>query len=377
MRSISLTSRVTQLIFTTGILLLIHPMLAANAMKITNINGKAWVKPMGSSKFSQAYVEQTLKYDDVLKTDPNSTVTIQCSKTIVKPVRQNAQKSVSNICPPNANDREITRLRSGGNNPQIPYIISPRYTLLLNNQPTFRWNAVEGVKSYTVTLHEVGVSEDHLLWEQSVRSTAMQYPHDQQPLKTGVDYKLVVKADNGRSSSSEEVDLSDYDSIERGVSGLQFRLIEQNLGESVQRLAEELAEENAQQQSTDDGKLLVQAYLYAENGLFAEAIEMLETAVETGTQAPKIYRSLGNFYAWSGLNLLAEKFYLEAIQLAESQQDGQERALAQHHLGQMYLEVMNRGSDGISLLEQALAGYQTVENENLATQVGSLIEKWQ
>ncbi|MCA1995312.1 MAG: hypothetical protein LDL41_25180, partial [Coleofasciculus sp. S288] len=337
MRSISLTSRVTQLIFTTGILLLIQPMLAANAtMTILDITeGKAWIKPMGSSKFSEAFRSQQLKYEDVLKTDRNSTVTIKCSKNRVERVIQNVQKSVSNICPSNANEREITRLRSGGNNPQIPYIISPRYTLLLNNQPTFRWNAVEDVESYTVTLYEVGVSEDHRLWEESVRSTAMQYPPDQQPLKTGVDYKLVVKADNGRSSKEEEVDFSDYDSIERGVSGLNFRLIEQNLGESVQSLAEE----NTQQQSAEDGKLLIQAYLYAGNGLFAEAIEILEAAVETGTQAPDISRSLGDFYAWSGLNLLAEKFYLKAIQLSELQQDEQEKALAQHQLGQMYLEV--------------------------------------
>jgi hypothetical protein len=56
-------------------------------------------------------------------------------------------------------------------NPLIPYIISPRCTLVLNPLPMLRWNGVPGASRYTVSL----IGDEDVLWETDVSETEVVY----------------------------------------------------------------------------------------------------------------------------------------------------------------------------------------------------------
>lgn len=254
----------------------------------------------------------------------------------------------------------------GGSEPLIPYIISPRYTLLLNEQPTLRWNSVEGASSYVVSLYK---ADGSFIWNTKVSGTEVDY-QGKSPLEREVDYCLVIKADNGRSSKDESVNLENYDPQERGVSGLNFRLIGEDEVSKVQSLTEEIAKLDY----TEEDKAIALAHEYAENDLFAEAIDTLEGLVKGDTTKPEVYRSLGAFYGASGLNLLAERRYLRAIELAASTQERWEQATTQAQLGELYI-VMKKNDEAVRRLREAQVEYHALGVTELANQLKERIEE--
>ncbi len=203
-------------------------------------------------------------------------------------------------CRPCPDDEASLR---GGLDPRIPYIISPRRTLLLTDKPVLRWNPVAGATSYTVSI----VSEEGILWEQKdVRETQLVYP-GVPPLKPGVEYKLIVLADSGASSEKED------------GQGRSFQL----LGAGEAKHVREAVDLLERQSLSGDDKALLQAYLYRGYYLRAEAIETLEKQAASGSKNPEVYRLLGDLYLQVGVTPLAEKNYMEAIQLYEAAGDAQ------------------------------------------------------
>lgn len=197
---------------------------------------------------------------------------------------------------------EQTNVR-GFDDPLIPYVISPRRTLLLTDKPVLRWNPADGATSYTVTI----VSEEGIVWEQEgVRETQIVYP-GVPPLKPGVEYKLIVLADTGRSSEEED------------GPGRTFQLLGAGDAEYVRQAVELLQ----QQSLSEEDKALLQAHLYMGYYLRAEAIEVLEKVASSGSQRPDVYRLLGDLYLQVGVTPLAEKNYQEAIKLYEAAGDAQ------------------------------------------------------
>ena len=108
----------------------------------------------------------------------------------------------------------------GDTNALIPYIISPRNTLVLTDKPVLRWNASPGATSYVVSIK---TNKGDVIWETQVETTEVVYP-GQPPLKPGVNYVMTVIADNERSSEEEEEDISE----------LQFRLLDETERQPVQ-----------------------------------------------------------------------------------------------------------------------------------------------
>lgn len=187
----------------------------------------------------------------------------------------------------------------GGSDPSIPYIISPRHTLLLNEVPTLRWNKVPDANSYVVRIMKG--SEIH--WQEEVSGTEVVYP-GVPPLEPEVDYLLTVETDNGKSS------------LDGGEAQLGFKLLNEEATQAVREAAVKIASDLA-----DEAKVMILAQRYSYFNLRVDAIKILEALVERGSQTAAVYQLLGKVYAASGLNLLAEELYVKAIALASDSQD--------------------------------------------------------
>ncbi|NEP14836.1 MAG: hypothetical protein F6K14_32515 [Symploca sp. SIO2C1] len=234
------------------------------------------------------------------------------------------------------------------NNSSTPYIISPRRTKLLNNQPRLRWNPVSEATSYTVSIKGEGVD-----WKTQVSDTQIVYPGEQ-PLQPGSHYLLIVRADTGASSTDEPVI----------PGGLGFSLLETTPAQQVHSQSEKIA----QKSWTEQAKTLALANLYLNNGLTLEAVEMLENLVNSGVETAPIYNNIGKLY----LNFLAlvpeaKTYYLKAVELADSN-DIEEQTAAQDGLGQVEAKFGNR-DEAIRLLTLARDGYETLGDSERVSQL--------
>ncbi|NMG10188.1 tetratricopeptide repeat protein [Brasilonema sp. UFV-L1] len=238
-------------------------------------------------------------------------------------------------------------------NPMIPYIISPRRTFILTHQPKLRWNAVISVKSYTVSL----LKGDKILWENKVNTNEVVYP-GKPPLELGVEYLLIVKADNERSSQEEE------------QSARGFRLLPAT-GAKIVKTA--IVQPN-NQRVTDKVKALENAYIYSGSGLKSEAIETLEGLIASEIKEAFVYRQLGELYSQVGLTLLAQRRYEEAVKLAKTAGDVAEQAEISTALGDLYLEI-DEEREAIDWLTQARDNYKTLGNKQRVRELDTQIQE--
>ena len=236
--------------------------------------------------------------------------------------------------------------------PFIPYIISPRMTRLLTDQPRLRWNEVVGASNYIVKLQGVK-------WEAELNGTEIVYPGNP-PLERGESYLLTIEADNETKSTDEE------------PTRLGFVLLSTEDAEIVQSHTTTINGLNL----PDKSKALALAHLYAGQNLFAEAIDLLEN-MSHSEQTAATYRLLGDLYLEIGLPLQAESHYTEAITLSEAANDIEGRAAAQAGLGEVY-SALNNKDDARHWLEEAQRGYDTLGDttglEDVATSLKELEE---
>lgn len=376
----SLSVKLLKLTLAAGMLTVLAPTVAvAGNIELSTVRGQTWVQRQGASNFSAVSGSTMLQMGDWVKTSPGGVASITCPDSSSRPVStQGTARGVANYCRGNS----LNALRGysppvpGGNEPGIPYIISPRYTLLLAEKPMLRWNPVAGATNYTVSLYgrpkiNGVVGSKIVLWQTQVNGTQVVYGGEQ-PLQPGVDYWLVVVADNGQSSEKEKVTLSDYQSQIRGVSGLRFQRVGQEVVSEVQAVAEQTKTLDL----TAEEKALALANEYSDRNLYGEAIAILEVLVKQNTTTPQVYRTLGDFYGSTGLNLMAEQNYLKAIELAATKQNTWEKVTAQDHLGTLYA-VMNRKEDALRLSKEALAGYQDLGDVELVNSLQQRIQTLQ
>lgn len=235
----------------------------------------------------------------------------------------------------------------------IPYIISPRRTLLLNYRPKLRWNKVPGVDNYTVSL----VKGDRTIWETKVNGNEVVYPGTPQ-LEPGVEYLLAVKAENGRTSEEEKLPA-------RG-----FRMLATTEKQFVKGAIEQINS----QKIAEKTKALQRAYFYIGSDLKSEAIETLEALVATGFQEAVAYRKLGDLYWQKGVTLLAENNYLKAHELASAAKDIGEQAQLEEALGELYGAIGEK-QEAIRWLTQAIDSHKTLGNTQRVKQLETQIDK--
>ena len=313
------------------------------ANRIMNVSGQVQLQSQGGSAFRSARRGMSLSWGDRLRTGNQAWVEVQCSdmRTIWR-LEAGDSVLVSSRCtePP-------SRLRAarslGGTNPDIPYIISPRNTWLVNDQFTIRWSPTPDAQRYTVRLHrwsDLRDAPERLLWERTVSDTQVEY-RDDLPLEEGWYYSIEVIADTGVSSNSDE-----------GAAKSGFELL---FPEDLEVLQGNLRDLN--QSLSEEGLALALAGVYLREDVLAEAIAVLEPFVEVGTDNSLIYHTLGDLYSYVGLNALSLQHYDQAKRLASANNDIAGEALAKLGLAEVNLTLGNQ-HEALRLFTQAKTVYE-------------------
>ncbi len=287
----------------------------------------------------------TLERGDLIQLSPGAKASVLCAGLTVWHVPAGAPSGLTNGCPQPSDTILVQSMEStsptrgrGARDKKIPYIISPRNTRLLSNTPTLRWNDT-GASSYTLEIRGGGLN---WLPTEIITQPELTYP-GKPALQPGVTYLLLVEDDNGKSSQDED------------MVGLGFWLLAENKAKPIRTHTKRIFGLNL----SDEAKAFAQAQLYAGQNLTAEAIEILESLVDQGSKQAVVHQTLADLYAQIGLILLAEPRYLEAIELAQSQENIETVSDSQANLGNIYTEL-DLKSEAIEQLTQALSGYETL-----------------
>ncbi len=249
----------------------------------------------------------------------------------------------------------IIRSMRGGetNNSSFPVIISPRKTLLFSRRPTIRWAPVAGSNEktkYKVTLYG---ENKRLIWSrETVSKSVLVYPDNAPSLIPGQTYLVVVSTD-GKSSEQED------------VPDTGFVLLKADKILPLSKEKTKIQKLNLPKAQTQ----FLTANLYSDEGLYAEAINEVESASKT-MKEPAVIRMLGDLYLTVGLNREAEKRYLEALTL-QPKNDLEEQAMTQVGLAQAY-ENLGVVDQAAIRLSEAIKIYERLGNsamvENLKKQ---------
>ena len=318
--------------------------------------GSVRLKRDGWPNYQPTAFGAILRRGDLLQVDTQARATVLCADLTAWPVPAGAPAGVINGCPPPqkpalVRGKSLIGTTKAPVDPLIPYVISPRITRLLSDQPALRWNAVTGVTTYTVGIYGVD-------WSTKTASTQIVYPADAPPLRPGAVYVLLVETDNGRTSREE------------GTPGLGFSLLELDEAESVRADAARL--HNLALPTEAESYAL--ARLYAGHELVAEAVGLLEELAAGGSQEAAVYRALGDLYRGIGLERLAEARYLRAEELAGEAGDVEGKALALTSLGEVYASLGNK-QEALARWERALELYRGIGDPAQVAQVQKRIDE--
>ena len=164
----------------------------------------------------------------------------------------------------------------GGNDASLPYVISPRNAWIQQPGPgqpyPIRWNAVDGVNSYTIRLWQWTYERDLpdlALWETTV-ATADPIPFPALILDPGTYYSIEVVTDTGVSS---DLDAGYFD------SGFQL-LFEEDYDVLRSQLAAVVPADPADTlptgQGTSENAALARAGVFFLEEMYADALAVLE-----------------------------------------------------------------------------------------------------
>ncbi len=312
----------------------------SGASRIVEATGDVELKPR-SQDFRPTGIGEVLGDGERLRLGEGAIVKVICNTGRSWIVPPGTTSLVTDGCPGTPPiTRTATLSRPGGNNPQLPYVISPRLTYLLTDKPTLKWNEVEGATSYTVRIErEIGEIRE-LLWQKTVTLTEIDYPENEQPLKWGRRYLVTVEASNGASSRND------------AGGNLGFEVVRKTVIERVKETKTSI-ENNSQ----GEDRAIALAGLYEDEKLIKNAIDTLQEMAVQDSEYPLIYLMLGEFYGLSGLNVQAEANYETALQLLLTSQHPYSLAKTQAKLAEVKL-ILGKKDEAQQLLNQAKAGYE-------------------
>jgi hypothetical protein len=313
---------------------------------IVEVKGKVELKRQGASRFIPASRYTELRLGDLIKPAPGASAKVLCEDGKTRIVQAGVTSGLNGICPsPKPRKPFIETVEPRAGELTIPYIISPRATLLLSDKPVLRWNGATGSNNFTVTVRGEGLN-----WTKQVNRSEVcqentcELVYSGSPLQRDVSYKLVVETETNRSSAEDT------------TGWLGFKLIDAAEAIEVRTIAQQIG----QQELSAQVKGIALADLYAEYNLLAEAIATLEELAKNQKIAAA-YRRLGDLYLRIGLAREAEVQYLEAVKLAPATEEIEEQAAAKSGLSQVSL-ALNRQDEAVRLLEEAVVGYEQLED---------------
>lgn len=321
------------------------------AYTLIHVRGDVKVQ-RGSGPRLPARTGKTLQLNDLLWLGRGAQATVLCPDLS----RYNVQTSPEGIRCPKRQMSEVIYVHGyplrrpkadEPSDPQVPIVLSPRKTRLLNRYPVLRWSRVSGTQEY-----EVVVTGGGKKWRQKVGSRlSLIYPQEAPGLVPGTSYAVDVNADG-------------YQPRQPPLPELGFVLLTPQQAEAV-RASERRV--RALHLSDPLTRFLV-AQVYAVNGLYAEAIAQLEGSRDAISQEPNYMNFLGDLYLHIELNPEAEEWFLKALSRSQRLKDVEGQATAFHRLGLLY-DAEDKAEQAADCLWKAVALYQQLKDSEGEKQV--------
>ncbi len=307
---------------------------------LLNVEGDVKLKRAAWDEFHPASFGTVLHRGDLIQVGDSGEALVLCDSLKSWQVPPGISHGVSNGCPSPAEpalERGESLIGPTRTNVDslIPYIITPRATLIKDANPLLKWNSVPGAASYNVQI--VG---DEVIWETKTSKSEIEYPGDPM-LVPGEGYLLVVEVENGRTSK------------DKGAAGLGFQLLTEG-----DRLALEVGITKIRGLGlTVEAEVYAISQYYFSNELYAEGALMLEEILSGEQVSAAPNRILGDLYLGIGLTRLAEEHYLISYNLAESNNELENQALVAAGLGEVY-QALGNDEESIRWLEIAIKQYE-------------------
>lgn len=269
------------------IIFLVLPTNAAPTIKVDSFVGQVTYRDRDTKQDIQVKVGQPVKRGGRLfRKGANAQVSLTCEDNQKRYLTSAKSKSVLEICEAPPNSRlNPEQFLAGGYDSSIPYIISPRYTRIKTSRPTLKWNAVQGVDEYEVTICEIEEGScvrrfDPVKYHTSKkRMEVLEYPFGIK-LEKDKEYKLVITTNQDIASPQEENNLKEkYGDLRKyyapefiggGVSGLNFKVLEERTRKNI---LEPKLQAISNWQEPSEIKEFGIVLAYENNYLYSEAIE--------------------------------------------------------------------------------------------------------
>ncbi len=229
----------------------------------------------GENQYAPGMMGESYRDSDYLKVSPQGTAIILCRNGAKWQVpNDNQPYQIGDYCPASSSDQiqerpwwqlvrdglfgtlpnSLTNPRGNEAISHLPYIITPRNTMILSDRPTIIWNLVPSSATYTVQL--LG---DNLLWVVETDTNSLPYPTEESSLTPELDYYLTVTTDKNLSSTEENT--------------IRIQVLNTPEKEALQTALNDLKQENLSPQARE----ILQASLYSHFGLYAQMITTLES----------------------------------------------------------------------------------------------------
>lgn len=319
---------------------------------------RAQIRPTGSTQFRAPQLGESLSGGDYLKIAGGGKVIVICRN--LKEVTFTASSEISKKCPSSStkppDNRSILRVvldwfrgkplppslaDSRGGLADIPYVLTPRKSMILTTHPEIRWNTVDGASAYTISLSHPEFAA--IAWEVAAENLNYQYPLEQPELVSGERYTLKITTDNFVASTED---------------GQTVWL--QILGESEQQELFALLEELRQQDFSPSTEIMIESVLYEEFELYSNAIAILSGYLRENESAISVRQRLAELYATIGLWPEQEQQYQQIVRLTKGEIT-ESRAIA---LAQLAAFAASRK-------EQEMATKYRTESQKIYQQLGS------
>ncbi len=316
---------------------------------ISEVKGKVEILIAGRKNYQPVFPSDFINSADKLRLMQGASAKVSCSNGQTWIIKTKGEFEVAKGC--QYTDRpfyirpQINTIPTlAGNDLSIPYLISPRNSGILTQQPTLRWNRVTGASSYSIK-----ISGREINWTTNVNqpknaNQPMVVYSGKQPLRAGILYDVIITANNGVSTKDKDEPTffvlgdSDIRQVKTDIAQLQ------------------------KQPLSNESKTIALAHLYRSNNLNADAIDVLEKLVKSGNKTTAVYQLLGNIYQQIELNLLAREKYLIALKLAEAEKNLEAKASIQVSLGEVH-KALALEKQSVQWFEKAQASYQDLGDE--------------
>jgi len=278
---------------------------------------RAQIRPAGSTQFRMAKAGDFVSGADELKIAGGGKVIVICAN--MKQATFTTSGKISRQCPSSstrANDnRSLVRVvvdwfrgkplptSLGGSRSglaDIPYVLTPRKSMILTTHPEIRWNTVDGASSYTISLSHPEF--EAIAWEVAAENLNYQYPLNQPELVSGERYTLKITTDNFVASTED---------------GQTVWL--QVLGKAEQQELFALLEELRQQDFSPSTEIVIESILYEEFELYSNAIAILSGYLRENESAIAVRERLAELYGTIGLLPEQEQQYQQIVRLTKGE----------------------------------------------------------